>query len=108
MTIHDYFLKRPILTFLLLIVSALAFGFLTINIFRLLAANWQFIVTYGVVALREGALWQTLELILTGIVSMLFFLIFRFCEDILISWFGKRKIGTEKNVQTDGDQDVDG
>ena len=101
MTIHDYFLKRPILTFLLLIVSALAFGFLSINIFRLLAANWEFIVTYGLVALREGALWQTFELILTGIVAMLFFLLFRFSEDILISWFGKRKIGTGKGSQSD-------
>jgi hypothetical protein len=96
MTFHDYFLKRPILTFLLLIISALTFGFLTINIFRLLAANWEFIVRYGLVALREGALWQTLELALIGIVSMLFFLLFRFCEDILISWLGSRIIGVKE------------
>ncbi|MES9833044.1 MAG: hypothetical protein ABW139_12470 [Candidatus Thiodiazotropha sp. DIVDIV] len=96
MTIHDYFFKRPVLTFLLLMISALAFGLMTVNIFRLFAANWNFITTYGLVALNEGALWQTLELFLTGILSIIFFLLFRFSEEILIDWVGARKMPGHK------------
>ncbi|MES9942488.1 MAG: hypothetical protein ABW104_11935 [Candidatus Thiodiazotropha sp. 6PLUC2] len=92
MTIHDYFSKRPILTLLLLMISALAFGLMTVNIFRLFAANWNFITTYGVVALSEGALWQTMELLLTGFLSIIFFLLFRFSEEILIGWVSTRKM----------------
>ena len=84
MKLYDLFYRHPIFTFLVLISSGFAFGALTLNIFRLFAANWNFIKTFGVVALHEGALIQTLELILTGIFSMIMFLSFKFCEKILI------------------------
>lgn len=84
MKLYDLFYRHPIFTFLVLISSGFAFGALTLNIFRLFSANWNFIKTYGLIALHEGALIQTLELVLTGIFSMIMFLAFKFCEKILI------------------------
>ena len=84
MKLYDLFYRHPIFTFLVLISSGFAFGFLTLNIFRLFAANWNFIKTFGLVALHEGALIQTMELVLTGVFSMIMFLAFKFCEKILI------------------------
>ena len=76
MTIYNLFYKRPFLTFLLLMGSGLAFGAMTLNIFRLVAANWKLITTYGVMALHDGALQQALEIILTGMLSMMVYLNF--------------------------------
>jgi len=86
MTIYNFFFKRPVLTFLVLMGSGLAFGAMTLNIFRLVAANWKFITTYGLMALHEGALQQALEIILTGMLSMMVYLVFKFCERILLDW----------------------
>jgi len=86
MTIYNYLYKHPTLAFFLLIASGLAFGAMTLNIFRLVAANWNFITTYGFMALKDGGLQQAIELILTGMLSMIVYLIFKFCEHILIDW----------------------
>ena len=101
MTFYDYFYRRPIVTFLILLTSGLVFGVLTVNIFRLFAANWNFITTYGLIALREGALRQTFELVLTGIASMMFFVIFRFCEEILIDWIRARRFPRKNKPGSD-------
>ena len=86
MTIYNLLYKRPFITFLVLMGSGLAFGAMTLNIFRLVVANWKFITTYGVMALHEGALQQALEIIVTGMLSMVIYLIFKFCERVLIDW----------------------
>ena len=99
MTIYNFFYKRPLLTFLMLMGSGLAFGAMTLNIFRLVAANWKFITTYGLMALHEGALQQALEIILTGILSMIVYLIFKFCERVLIDWMRALSLPT-RNKQT--------
>jgi hypothetical protein len=92
MNLYQRFYKHPFTTFFVLITSGLIFGAMTVNIFRLFAANWNFIVTYGLIALREGALIQMLELVLTGIFAMIFFLLFKFCEKILIDRLSAFKV----------------
>ena len=108
MTFYDYFYRRPIVTFLMLLTSGLAFGLLTVNIFRLFAANWNFIATYGLIALHEGALVQTFELLLTGVVSMMFFVIFRFSEEILIDWIRARRFPRKRKSGNDSDGETNG
>ncbi|MBT3010483.1 MAG: hypothetical protein KUF77_04355 [Candidatus Thiodiazotropha sp. (ex Lucina aurantia)] len=103
MSLYERFYKRPIITFIILIASGLTFGAMTVNIFRLFAANWNFILTYGLLALREGALTQTLELLITGMLSMVFFLVFKFCEKILIDrissyTFSLKRIANKKKT----------
>ncbi|MCU7875902.1 MAG: hypothetical protein KZQ84_03725 [Candidatus Thiodiazotropha sp. (ex Lucinoma borealis)] len=96
MKLYDLFYRLPIITFLILITSGFVFGAMTLNIFRLFAANWNFIKTYGVIALHEGALIQTMELLLTGILSMIMFLTFKFCEKILIDRMSAIKLKRRK------------
>ncbi len=101
MTIYNFFYKRPFLTFLMLLGSGLAFGAMTINIFRLVAANWKFITTYGLTALHDGGLQQAFEIILTGMLSMMVYLIFKFCERVLIDWMRALTLpGSTKQVKT--------
>ncbi|MBT3047088.1 MAG: hypothetical protein G8D61_04760 [gamma proteobacterium symbiont of Ctena orbiculata] len=96
MSLYERFYKRPFITFIILISSGLIFGVMTVNIFRLFAANWNFIVSYGLLALREGALRQTFELVLTGMLSMVFFMLFKFCERILIDRLCASKISFKR------------
>ncbi|MEW8509126.1 MAG: hypothetical protein AB2598_20790 [Candidatus Thiodiazotropha sp.] len=109
MSLYERFYKRPLVTFIVLISSGLVFGVMTVNIFRLFAANWNFIVSFGLTALREGALKQTFELVLTGMLAMIFYLLFKFCEKILIDRMSastvsfRRQHGEEEKA--DGNQD---
>ena len=93
---YNFLYKHPLTTFILLMASGLAFGAMTLNIFRLVAANWNFITTYGLTALKEGGLHQALELFLTGMSSMIVYLVFKFCERILIDWMRSLKMPAKK------------
>ncbi len=100
MNLYQRFYKHPFATFFVLIASGLVFGAMTVNIFRLFAANWNFILTYGFIALREGALIQTMELVLTGIFAMIFFLLFKFCEKILIDRLSACKVSFTRQTES--------
>lgn len=101
MKLYAYLHKRPLTTFSILIFTGLTFGAMTVNIFRLFAANWSFILTHGLMALHEGALRQTLELLVTGMLSMVFYLIFKFCEKVLIDRLSASTISLSRHAGKD-------
>ena len=92
MTLHEFLYRHPVLTLMLLVFSGLTVGTLTLNIFHLLAANWEVIGRHGLMALREGAAQQLIELLLTGTVSMLVYLLFKLSEGALVEWLKNRRI----------------
>lgn len=77
--------KRSWLTFFLMGVSFLLFGVMTLNIFVLLKANIDLYVTYGRMVIADGALLQLAELIGFGYLSMLFYVLFKACEYVLVA-----------------------
>ncbi len=81
---HHYVLSRRWVTFMVLGASFLVFGAATVNLFNLLNANLAFIARHGVMALAEGAASQLIELLLTGYVSMLAYVVFKSCEYALV------------------------
>jgi hypothetical protein len=81
-----YFLYRhPSLTFILMGLSFLLFGFYSVNLFVLLKANIELILEYGMMAMADGAAQQLAELLFAAYLSMLFFLSFKVCERILVA-----------------------
>lgn len=90
MNLYKVLYRHPLVTFLMMMCSALAVGLLTLNIFNLLSANWAFISQYGFMALREGAALQLLELVLTGFISVLVYLLFKLTESVLVDWIKQR------------------
>jgi hypothetical protein len=76
--------RRPWLTFLLMGVSFLLFGVMTVNIFVLLKANLDLYVNYGTMVIADGALLQLAELIGYGYLSMLLYVLFKACEHVLV------------------------
>ena len=73
------------LTFLLMGLSFLLFGAMTVNIFVLLKANIDLYLDYGAMVIADGALLQLAELIAYGYLSLLFYVLFKACEHILVT-----------------------
>jgi len=76
--------KHPWLTFFLMGVSFLLFGVMTVNIFVLLKANIDLYLVYGRMVIADGALLQLAELIGFGYLSMIFYVLFKACEHVLV------------------------
>ena len=91
-----YFLfKRPLLTFVLLGVFFVLFGFTSINLFFLLKANINLFLDYGLMVIDDGALEQLAELLGSVYLSMLFWMLFRLCERVLIERLTKKRFGAK-------------
>lgn len=78
-------------------LSAVAFAFISVNLFALAMANLGFIQRHGAVALREGALVQLLQLAGTGVLALTCYLAFKICEAELVfryfRWAGRVEAG---------------
>ena len=85
MRLLEFLWKRLWLTFLLMGVFFLLFGVLTVNIFVLLKANIDLYVDYGAMVIADGALLQLAELIGYGYLSLLFYVLFKACEHVLVT-----------------------
>lgn len=81
----DVLWKRRWLTFLLMGMFFLLFGAMTVNIFVLLKANIDLYLDYGAMVIADGALLQLAELIGYGYLSLLFYVLFKTCEHILVT-----------------------
>jgi hypothetical protein len=82
-------LERRWLCFFVLGLSFFAFGAGTVNLFRLLDANLTLIADHGWQALADGGAQQLLELLATGYLSMLAWVLFKTCEHRLVHWLNE-------------------
>ena len=82
--------KHLLLTFIIMLCSALVFGLSSYNIFFLIHANVTLVVDYGVMALLDGALKELFLLTLYGVVSLAAYIIFKACEKWLVDQLLKK------------------
>lgn len=75
---------HPMVTLLILCLSALVFFFSSFNLFNLYQANFHFIAEHGIDALREGAARQLAEILLSTLVSAIAYIVIKACENILV------------------------
>ena len=87
----DVLWKHRWLTFLLMGLFFLLFGAMTVNIFVLLKANIDLFLDYGTMVIADGALLQLAELIGYGYLSMLFYVLFKACEHILVAYLTRER-----------------
>lgn len=79
------------MTFLLLCLSFLLFGLTSLNLLHLLQANFDLLIEHGWLALMDGALRQLVELIISGLISAIFYLLFKTCEKVLVERLTEKK-----------------
>jgi hypothetical protein len=79
-------LRRVWLSFVVLVLAFFAFGVGSLNLFFLLRANTVLLLEHGWIALGDGAAEQLAELLLTGVLSMAAYVVFKACEYRLAHW----------------------
>jgi hypothetical protein len=75
--------------FVMLCLAFLAFGLGSLNLFLLLRANTALIAEHGWQALRDGAAQQLAELLASGVLSVLAWIVFKSCEHRLVHWLNE-------------------
>ncbi len=64
---------------------------MSLNLLHLLQANLDLLIEHGWQALMDGALRQLAELIISGLVSATFYLLFKTCEKVLVERITEKK-----------------
>ena len=82
--LHRILTRHWWLTFFLMGVSFVLFGLFSLNLLHALGANFDFLLSYGVDAVREGGLKQFFELIVSGYLAASFYVFFKVCEKVLV------------------------
>ena len=82
--LYAFLLRWWWLTFVLMGVSFVLFGMMTLNLLHTLGANLEFLGVHGVDAVREGGLMQLLGLIVSGYFAAAFYVFFKLCEKVLV------------------------
>ena len=77
-------LSRRWLTFVVLCLSFALFGSGTVNLFNMFSQNLGLIAEHGLMALADGAAQQFVELLLTLVLSMAGYIVFKSCEHRLV------------------------
>jgi len=80
----DFLYRHPWLTFVLMGAAFILFGFTSVNLFMLFAANIRLFIDYGTMVIADGALTQLLDLLASALLSALFFLFFALCDRVLV------------------------
>ncbi|HMV18260.1 MAG TPA: hypothetical protein PLN96_05620 [Zoogloea sp.] len=87
-TVRQFVFARAWLTFVVLALSFVAFGIASLNLVTLLKANLALFLEHGSMAAMDGALGQLLDLLLSTVLSMVFYLVFKSCEYALVRRIG--------------------
>ena len=75
---------HPKLTFLLMGAFFLLFGFTSVNLFVVLKANIDLFLEYGAMVIEDGALQQLVEILGSSYLSIVFYVLFKVCERVLV------------------------
>jgi hypothetical protein len=71
-------------TLVLMGLFGLGFGLVSLNIFSMLHANFSLVTVHGAMALMDGAALQLIELMLYGYLAVVFYVLFKSCERVLV------------------------
>ena len=83
-TLYALLYERVWVAFLLMGLSFVRFGVATLNLLYVFKAAWEFLVTHGWDAVREGVLMQLVELVVSGYAAAAFYVLFKVCEKALV------------------------
>jgi hypothetical protein len=81
---------KPMMTFhwlstlVLMGLFALGFGLVSLNLVVMLSANFDLIAVHGAMALLDGALRQLVELVVYGYLAVIFYVLLKSCERVLV------------------------
>jgi hypothetical protein len=86
-----YLSGHPIIAFLLMGLSFLMVGLISLNLIYLFHANIEFVLENGLMGLRDGGLLQFLQLLISGYLGMALYALFKACEKVVVDRMLERK-----------------
>jgi hypothetical protein len=92
----DFLFRRPRLTFVAMGALFLLFGVTSVNLFVLLKANIDLFLEYGTMVIADGALQQLVELLGSAYLSMVFYVLFKVCERVLVERLTAKRFGPRR------------
>lgn len=98
--LFDWLVRHATATLLLMALSFVAFGALSVNLVSYVSANASYLLSYGWEAFKDGGLEQLLELWLQIFIAIGAFLVFKLCEHALIDRIAYR--GEDEQRQETG------
>ena len=84
-------LSRRWACFVVMVLSFLAFGAGSLNLFFVLRANLGLLAEHGWQAVMDGGLQQFAEILLSGGASMAAYIVFKACEHRLVQWLAAKE-----------------
>jgi hypothetical protein len=97
----DFLYAHPALTFVLMVTFFIFFGVTSVNLFVLLKMNIDLFLQYGLMVIADGALEQLFDLVTSAILSIVFYLLFKVCERILVERLTAKKFGASVDAPRD-------
>ena len=88
--LFGWLVRHAVATWVLMAISFVAFGALSVNLVSYAFANANYLFSYGWEAFKDGGLQQLLELWLQIFVAITTYLIFKLCEHALIERIAHR------------------
>lgn len=89
--LFDWMVGHSKSTFVLMSLSFVAFGVLSLNLISYVAANANYLLTYQWMAFVDGGAQQLLEVWLTTFLALGCYLVFKLCEHALIERIAHRR-----------------
>ena len=94
-----FLFRHPKVTFVLMGAFFLLFGFTSVNLFVVLKANIELFLDYGVMVVEDGALQQLVEIIGSSYLSIVFYVLFKVCERILVERLTGKPLGEMRGTR---------
>ena len=92
---YAFLARRWWAAFILLGVSFVLGGLVTLNLLHTLSANFEFLSSYGFDALREGGFRQLVEVVVSGYFAAVCYVVFKLCEKVLVERLSQKKQGID-------------
>ena len=82
--VYVFLLRHWWLAFFLLGISFVLGSLVTLNLLHTLVANFEFLSMYGIEAVRDGGLWQLVQIAASGYFAAACYVLFKLCEKVLV------------------------
>ena len=91
--LYRFLYRRWWCAFLLMGLAFALFGLASANLVHALMANGEFLLTYGLDAIREGGLHQLGELVASAYLAVGCYVVFKLCEKVLVERLASNEEG---------------
>ncbi|MEO8059277.1 MAG: hypothetical protein ABI671_13220 [Burkholderiales bacterium] len=89
--LYAFLAKRWWAAFVLLGVSFVIGGLITLNLLHMLSANLEFLTSYGIEALLDGGFRQLIEIVVSGYFAAACYVVFKLCEKVLVERLSRKQ-----------------